>query len=243
MIREQKISSFKEFGMFFILLLIFFNGLQSIDRDTLLGWKGKIYILVHLVCLGLLIFQIINNFKNKGVLFKTIIKFWNLPINKSLKIAVIIVFMGNLVSIGIGKPSYPFYDVGMFRWSKEFSNPSKILYRTKYYYWKDSKAKVLDLRREGFVLLSEHFGWGYSHEFTFSANYHNKGQKENFDFILSKVKSLGIDTLWVGVQTVNYASGEVKFDPDICNAIEINNSKEIYYGPIYMPHYQINKCK
>jgi hypothetical protein len=105
-------------------------------------------------------------------------------------------------------------------------------------------VKVLDLRKEGFVLLAEHFGWwGYNHEFTFSATFHNKGQKENFDFITKEMKALGIDTLWVGVHWLNYENGEVGFDSDICNAIEVNTTEKIHYGPIYIPEYQINKCK
>jgi len=235
-------SLLKEFGIIFILILVFFNGIQSIDGNKLLSWSGRVYLLFHIISFLLLIFLLIRSFKNEGVLYKIAIKFWDLPVSKGLKIAVIIVFIGNLISIGIGKPSYPFYDVGMFRWSSKFSNPSKIVKRTKYYYWKDGEAKILELRKEGFTLLSEHLGWGFTHEFTFSATYHNKGQKANFDFIWSKVKPLGIDTLWVGIQTVNYDTGVVSFDTDICKAIEVN-THNMYYGPIYIPEYQFNKCK
>ena len=241
--KNHKLSLSKEFGIIFILSLISFSGMQSIYGNKLLGWSRRAYLLFHLIALVLALFLIFKSFKNKGVLYKMAFKFLQLPVSNVLKFTVIVIFMGNLISIGIGEPCYPFYDVGMFRYTTKFSNPTKIVYRTKYYYWEDGKAKILDLRKEGFTLLSDHLGWGYTHEFTFSANYHNKGQKENFDFISAKVKPLGIDTLWVGVQTLNYDTGIVSFDTDICKAIEINTTKNIYYGPIYIPQYQLNKCK
>ncbi|NVJ46718.1 MAG: hypothetical protein HWE07_06310 [Cytophagia bacterium] len=178
----------------------------------------------------------------QGVLHWMINQFRLLPIPKGTKWAILIVFFGNFLSIAIGKPNYPFYDVGMFRWSSNFSNPEKIVYRPKYYYKKNGEVKILDLRKEGFFFLAEHWGWGTTHEFTFSANYHNKGQKENFEYIQNKAKEIGIDTLWVGVHAVNYETQEVWFDSDICKAIQINKMESIHYGAIYIPEYQILAC-
>ena len=56
------------------------------------------------------------------------------------------------------------------------------------------------------------------------------------------MKARGVDTLWVGVHTVNFETREVTFDADICNAVLINQTANLYYGPIYIPEYQIMKC-
>lgn len=164
------------------------------------------------------------------------------PMPSGMKYAVVIVLLGNLVSIAVGRPSYPFYDVGMFRWTTSFKNAPKTVYKPKYFFWQDGEAKVLDMRREGFFLLAEHFGLRFTHEFTFSANFHNKGQRENFEFIADLMRQRGVDTLWVGVHAVNYATGEVWFDPDICNAVTVNSTEPIHYGPIYIPDYQLTAC-
>ncbi len=169
-------------------------------------------------------------------------KIKNIPIPNGAKWAIAVVFLGNLTSILFGEPCYPFYDVGMFRWTTNFENAPKVVYKPKYFYWKEGKANILDLRKEGFFFLHEHFGLRYTHEFTFATTYHNKGQKENFDFILQRLKPLGIDTLWVGVHAVNYETKEVWFDTDLCNAIRVNNTENIHYGPIYVPKYQNEKC-
>lgn len=68
------------------------------------------------------------------------------------------------------------------------------------------------------------------------------GGKENFDFLSALMKQRGIDTLWVGIHAVNFETGEVSFDPDICRAIQMNETAQLYYGPIYIPDYQISKC-
>jgi len=165
-----------------------------------------------------------------------------MPIPKGAKIVVTIVLIGNFCCIAVGMSRYPFYDVGMFRWSTPFKNQSTVVSKPKYYYLKDGKPQMIDLRKESFFFLSDHWSWGYTHEFTFGITYHNKGQKENFDFIRKHLQPFGIDTLWVGVQSVDYQTGKVTFNPDICRAIELNENQKLHYGPIYIPEYQKRKC-
>jgi len=166
--------------------------------------------------------------------------FFDLPIPKGAKNAILIVGIGNFICISVGLGFYPFYDVGMFRYAADFKNPPHIVFKPKYYYFDDKdQVKIIELRKEGFFFLAEYLGLGYTHEFTFAATYHNKAQKENFEFILDRLQPHGIDTLWVGIHSVNYRTGEVVFNPDKVNAVEINQTEDIHYGPIYIPEYQL----
>jgi hypothetical protein len=240
-----KKSYFTELLVIIAITLVAFNFIQCFDK-----WlpyfqssrKWKLYFFLY-GCLfvygGLLIY---NSFSKEGVLGKCWQQFKNLSIPTAAKWAIGIVFIGNLLTIGFAKSYYPFYEVGMFRWSSRNWKPAPVLHKTKYYYYEQGEPKILDLRRESFFLLHDHFGWGYTHEFTFAAAYHNKAQKENFEFIQSLMNARGIDTLWVGVHTVNYTTGEVSFNPDVCNAIAINEAEKLHYGPIYIPDYQLIKC-
>lgn len=238
----------KSFELFSIIVLFFFiiNLKQS---DYFLqcfngSRKIKLLLLTHiLVIIILSIFICRKIYRKNSLLIKLyILFFYKLKIPKGAKIAICVVFIGNVMSIIIGKPLYPFYNVGMFRWNTSFKNKSEIVYKPKYYYYKNGVVHILDLRKESFYFLSEYLGLGYTHEFTFAATYHNKAQKNNFDFIISALKEQGVDTLWVGIHAVNYKTKKVWFDPDICNAIKVNNSVDLHYGSIYIPDYQIKKC-
>ncbi len=206
--------------------------------------KLQLFLLVHgSLLLFFLIFNFIKIAKKESLLVKLgRFFFTKLPIPKGAKVAILIVLLGNCASIIIGKPLYPFYDVGMFRWNTAFVDKSATVYKPKYYFYEEGVPKILELRKESFYFLSEHFGLRYNHEFTFAAAFHNRGQKENFDFIATKLKEQGIDTLWVGVHSVNYNTKEVLFETDICNAITVNKRDDLHYGPIYIPEYQIKKC-
>ena len=155
---------------------------------------------------------------------------------------MIIVFVGNFLAIALGKAWYPFYDVGMFRWSTPFESKDKIMHQLKYYYWKNGECKILDLRKEGTFLLAENLGMGYTEDFMFSARFRNRGEKKNFEFLSARMKERGVDTLWVGVHAVNFETREVTFDPDICHAVTLNKEIKHYYGPLYIPDYQLSRC-
>lgn len=84
----------------------------------------------------------------------------------------------NFIAITLGKSWYPFYDVGMFRWSTPYQNRDKIMYQLKYYYWQNGQYKILDLRKEGNFFLADHFGLGYAENFMFSAAYRYRGKRK-----------------------------------------------------------------
>lgn len=245
--REKHIRYYLiEFVLLFILTIVLFNTIQSFAKEGALQsatLKRKVYFAISFcfaLCWGYLLYRSIAK---GGVVMIIAKKFWALTIPKGAKVVIIIVFVSNLITIGIAKSYYPFYEVGMFRWNSKLSNMDKILYCPQYYYRKKGEVVILNLRKESVFLLAEHLGWGYTHEFTFAANYHNKGEKGNFDFLADKLKEQGIDSLWVGIHIVNYATGHVEFNPDICYAIKINKTKRIHYGPIYIPEYQIARCE
>jgi len=152
------------------------------------------------------------------------------------------VLLGNFIAIGLGKQRYPFYDVGMYRWPKEYRTRDKTVYEVKYYYRQAGEYKILELRKESSLLLAEHFGLGYSNDIAYATTYFHKGEKENFEYLSREMQERGVDTLWAGVHSFNFDTHEVTFDPDICNAISINQTAKLYYGPLYIPTYQIEKC-
>lgn len=249
--RRQKSNRCKESQLLEVLavLMLFFIVINLIQSRYFYNFfdspiRLSIFCIFQVVLVILLsVFILVKVLRKTSVLIALYKLFYfkiSMPIGA--KIVISIVVIGNLLSVILAKPVYPFYDVGMFRWNSTFENKSEIVYKPKYYYYKYGALQILDLRKESFYFLSEHLGLGYNHEFTFATTYHNKSQKENFDFIVSKLKEQGIDTLWVGVHAVNYKTKKVWFDPDICNAIKINTTKEIHYGSIYIPEYQINRC-
>lgn len=227
-----------------IILLDFTNSLMYFFKYKMFGsYKALFYLSAHLPFIFLFIFLFVKDLRNEEGLLKTILnKIALSKIPKNMKYIVMVVFFGNLISIGLGKPLYPFYDVGMFRWQTKFDKESKTVYLTKYYYYKNGEYKILDLRKESFLFFSEHFDITFSHIFTFSANFHNKSRQETFDYLIEKLKVDGIDTLWVGLQSVNYETGLVKFETDKCKAIKFNNDN-LHYGPLFIPNYQLEKCE
>jgi hypothetical protein len=228
-----------------VLALLIINVIQSLRMfpAVFLSKRLVLYFGGQIILIAIFIYLCYPGFKRDGLIYKLLAQYRNMPIPKGAKIAVTIVLIGNLSAIVIGKSRYPFYDVGMFRWTTPFKNQSKIVSKPKYYYIKDGHVNMLDLRKESFFFLSDYWSWGATHEYTFGLTYHNKEQKSNFDFILSKMKQFGVDTLWVGVQSVDYKTGKVTFDPDVCHAIKVNDSAKLHYGKIYIPEYQINKCR
>lgn len=233
--------------VFWVIIVLLANFVQadyySKNINYIEALRFKAYFGVYLLMVIWILREIVLSlFFKRGAIYPLIRSYKSVGIPFLGKILFVIVFLGNFTCIFIGKPIYPFYDVGMFRWSSKFEDKSKIVYKPKYYYWKNGEAEILDLRKEGYYFLHNHIGLRYTHEFTFAATYHNKGQKENFDFIMQKMRERGIDTLWVGVHAVNYETKEVWFDYDKCNAIKVNMEEPIHYGPIYIPTYQIKKC-
>lgn len=235
----------KELAFSFVSLLLLFTILQTGQFFYYFrtNFLYKIFVLISIPVIGLWLVITVRDFLlRRGFIYYAVQKFKTLRIPRAAKYFIVIVFVGNFLAIGLGKQLYPFYDVGMYRWPKTFIVNEKIFYEPKYYYWQQGQYKILELRKEASFFLAEHFGWGYSHDFAYCTAYFHKGEKENFEFLRRAMQERGIDTLWVGVHTVNFETHEVTFDPDICHAIRINQTANLYYGPIYIPDYQIEKC-
>ena len=203
----------------------------------------KVFVLVSAFVVLTWIYLFVKDFRlRRGVFYYVVQKFWNSSIPKPVKYLTVFAFAGNLVAISMAMPRYPFYDVGMYRHAKDFNYRDKICSELKYYYWQGNQYKIVNLRKEASFFLAEHFGLGYTADMAYSMTYFHKGDKENFDFLAGQLKEQGIDTLWVGVQSVNFNTREITFDPDICHAILFNQGTDLYYGPIYIPKYQIERC-
>ncbi|RMB57440.1 hypothetical protein EAX61_11885 [Dokdonia sinensis] len=243
------LDKFKYLADLIYALLIFFILSNLIKTNTLPSFfegsfKIKLFYSLHFLALVLISFLLSKSLKKRDSIIRKIYsKSKKLNIPNNVKLIIIIVFVGNFICVLLGKTVYPFSNVGMFSNRSYFDSDSKskIIYRLKYYYFEENKPKILDVRKEGFYFLSDKLGLGYTHEYTFSTTFHNKGKKENFDYLLNSLVDAQIDTLWVGVQSVNFETRKVTFNPDICDAITLNTD-ERYYGKVYIPNYQIQKC-
>jgi len=238
-------KTFKEIAFSFFALSLLMSLLQTPNLffyfDSIPLFKA--FVLVSIPVIGFWMFISVRDYLHRrGIIYYCIHKFMSLRVPRAVKYVIVIVLSANLITISFGTQRYPFYDVGMFRWPVDFTARDKIFHEVKYYYWQQGRYKILELRKECSFFLAEHFGLGYSHDFAYATAYFHKGEKENFEFLAQAMKERGVDTLWVGVHSVNYETREVIFDPDACNAIRINQTAKLYYGPIYIPDYQLRKC-
>jgi hypothetical protein len=238
-------SVFKECALWIILLTLLMSLMQTAQLshyyNTLSLFRIYFWISVLLIIVSgsLLILTLV---RKKSFIPVVIQKFNSLSIPRGAKVVILVVLLGNLVAIGLGKSWYPFYDVGMFRWSSPFQNTDKVMHQLKYYYWKNGEYKILDLRKEGAPGFANHFGWRYTEDLMFSLRFRVRGEQKTFEYLRSLMEERGVDTLWAGVQTVNFETREVSFDPDICNAVHLNQNLTQYYGPLYIPDYQLSRC-
>ncbi|MDX9750447.1 MAG: hypothetical protein RBT71_05150, partial [Flavobacteriales bacterium] len=131
-------------------------------------------------------------------------------------------------------------DVGMFRYARRAAALPTELVRPGYYY-KDASGRAvpLHLRKQHIWAGADMLGWGYNNEYTFSAAYHYKGERANYEHLARALKEeAGIDTLWVGLYSVDFRTGDVRFDPDPVRAMAFNDTARIFYGPLYIPTHQ-----
>jgi hypothetical protein len=238
-------KALKESLLWIILLMLLTSLLQT--ENLSYHYHSNIYFLLYcwisVFVIGLCAFFLFRILTRKESFVPVVIqKFKSLSIPMGAKVLIIVGLTGNLIAIGLGKPRYPFYDVGMFRWSTPYRNKDKVMDQLKYYYWKNGTYHILDLRKEGSFFLAENLGLGYTEDFMFSARFRNRGEKKNFEFLDALMKEKGVDTLWVGVHSVNFETGEISFDTDICHAVTLNETIRHYYGPLFIPDYQVRKC-
>jgi hypothetical protein len=229
------------------LLLLWFVGtnlyqsFQHLGDDYIWTPKLAVYVVVHALLMVACAIILLRESRRPANLFARIkAQLSALPMPRVAKIVVGVILLVQLGHITLGVTNYPFADVGMFRWAKEQRELPAELTLPKYYYT-DANGAVypVEIRKQHIWAAADLLGWGYNNEYTFSATYHYKAEKANFDLLSEAIRSkAGIDTLWVGLQTVDFATGTVSFDPDRERAILFNDTARIHYGKLFVPHYQ-----
>jgi hypothetical protein len=219
-----------------VLWLILVDLVQS--RGTLRSW------LWHALPAGVCVLVLIRDARGVDGLPVRIRRAWNgSPIPFWPRVVAAIILVVQCAYITWGVTDYPFADVGMFRSSRRVQDlPSRCVHTA--YYFRDSTgvARLVDLRKQHVHFMDDLLGAGYNNEYTFSAAYHYRGTQANHDLLLAALREAGVDTLWVGLQVVDYGTGEVTFDPDPCRAIAYNDTAGQFYGPIHIPAHQRQLC-
>ena len=232
-----------------LLWFVLSDGYQAaVKVGDLAIWSRKMwaYMLVHFGLAAWCAFVLWKEWKDANGLFVRMRRAYAaIPVPRIAKFVFLSIFILEVVHISEGRIRYPFDDVGMFRYARKAGPLPTVLTLPKYYY-KDDQDRVipLEIRKQHIYFAADLLGLTYNNEFTFSATYHYKGEKANYDHLLGELKRhAGIDTLWVGLQTVDYGTGEVSFDPDPVRAVQFNDTAFIFYGPIHVPDHQRRASK
>lgn len=212
-----------------------------VGRSGLHSKKMWLYMAVHVALIAWCGMILRAEWKKPNGLFHRMAQAYReLPIPRVPKTIFLAILVIEVLHISEGRIRYPFDDVGMFRYARKAQPLPTVLTLPKYFYH-DAEGKVvpLEIRKQHLFFPADLLGVTYNNEFTFSAAYHYKGEKANHDFLLHELhRHAGIDTLWVGLQSVDYSTGAVSFDPDLGRACQFNDTATIFYGPIYVPEYQ-----
>lgn len=151
---------------------------------------------------------------------------------------IVAIFVANYLAVGMRVDVYPFYSVQMFSGlGSESTVPQKYLVE-KYAYEDEGKTTVLDLRKEGSLLFQNSLPWNFGHSASFSTTFHNRAKAENLHFL---EKQTG-QTLFVIVQEVDLASGEVSLVGGLCAYRDLREEIDQYYGPLRVPRWQSEEC-
>ena len=129
------------------------------------------------------------------------------------KWTILIIACVQAVHVCLGLPIYPFYEVGMFRWSEPNKKLPDICGQYRYY-WKNQNGEiqVWRTRRQHIEWPPDLMGWGWNNEMTFPMTYHWPHLKKNYEYTLMALKeAAGVEELFLGVETVNFLTGEVNF--------------------------------
>lgn len=169
-----------------------------------------------------------------------LVQAWKQSVVPSLaKWTVLVIALVQLVHVWLGLPIYPFYEVGMFRWVE----PNKTLpevcgqYR---YYWKDGdgETRIWRTRRQHIEWPPDLMGSGWNNEMTFPMTYHWPHLRKNYEYTLETLrKAAGVEELFVGVETVNFSTGEIRFYEDPKQAPE-GTFFAGWWKPLFHPTHQ-----
>lgn len=151
-----------------------------------------------------------------------------------------VAIVGNSASVLSRTDVYPFYSVSMFAWVTPAQDLPPVIEVEKYATLGGRIPTILELRREGSLVLPGVLGPRYGHLFTFSATFHNPSERGTFELLQSLVSRAAGGDLWVVVQTHDFRTGETTTSPDLCayrRAMRVNLSR------LYVPPYQRALCE
>ena len=206
-------------------------------------WR-KIYVGAHLLLMTPCAWVLWKDARRKdGLIQRTAKAIRMLPMSIVAKVVLGALFLVQMAYITLGRTNYPFADVGMFRWHKEAKALDPVLTLPKYYYRNaEGHFEPLEIRKQHIWAFADLLGWGYNNEYTFSVAYHYKAQRATYEHLLTALeREAGIDTLWLGLQTVDFRTGEVRFDIDTERANAFVQKNRIFYGPTHIPGHQLSR--
>jgi hypothetical protein len=149
------------------------------------------------------------------------------------------VFLANGVSIATRIDAYPFYSVAMFNEVVPRTNFPDVVTVEKYGYLTDGRIELLDLRREGSLIIPGVLGWRYGHPFTFAAAFHQKSDSATFA-LLQDALPPEFGRLFVVVQSHDFSTGTTSVDENLCAFRAIDEA--LYYGRLFVPPHQVQLC-
>lgn len=227
-----------------VLVFLGMDLLQSADeiaKHERIGPRLGVFIGIHVLLMAACSVVLVREARRPSGLFvRMVMHYRELPIPvpaRATLTAILVVLLG---FIAVGKTSYPFADVGMFRWVKPFRDLPPVQTRPMYYFREtDGSTHIVQIRRQHIWAMADLLGWGWNNEYTFSATYLYKGYRANHDLLLAELKrTQGVDTLWVGLASVDHRTGVVSFDPDPERAVMYNDTARMFYGPLFIPDHQ-----
>jgi hypothetical protein len=205
-------------SVFFALMFCFaFFVVANLSAEGWLPWKSKksfLYFGVQYGCL--LCFLIYCFFKSSHIktTIGTIVYSWKRTVVPPLaKWTVLFIAFVQAVHVCFGLAIYPFYNVGMFDWVEPNKKLPDICGQYRYY-WKEQNGEiqVWRTRRQHIEWPPDLMGWGWNNEMTFPMTYHWPHLRKNYEYTLKVLQeAAGVQELFLGVETVNFSTGEVKF--------------------------------
>jgi len=148
------------------------------------------------------------------IVIDKIVRSWKRTVVPPLaKWTFLIIACVQAVHVCLGLPIYPFYEVGMFRWAEPNKKLSDISGQYRYY-WKnpDGEIQIWRSRRQHIECPPDLMGWGWNNEMTFPMTFHWPHLEKNYTYTLKVLKEVaGVQELFLGVETVNFATGEINF--------------------------------
>ncbi len=250
--KYKKKSTFLKYSLL-VLIILFLNFLrervlvgnvqgesfiQKLGRFFKVNWDALVgalssenYFYIYSQIFFLLASLIIIFLQRKQ--FLELLKSWGrtyteLPIPKTPKLCITLVVFIQLFHCFIAKMKYPFHDINMFKFSRSGAAKNPVVKRYKYYFQKsDGQIKVVNLRKQHVLFFNDLLPYQFNNEYTFAATFYWQKYKKNFEFLSNSLReSSNIKNLSLGMQVVNFQTGEVTFYKN--NEIKRDGSAPLY---------------